>query len=151
MKQPERSAEQARRRLTLLLVALINGLVLYGGLAVLFGRRLTGGRQLLDLPAPLVLGLLGVCLVGTAVGLVAGRSGQDRLRGSTQQIAARVGNRRILGAALIEGFGFIAIMLGFLTDAFPMALVPAAAAVAMLFMLRPGVEEWRRLMRAADS
>jgi len=143
--------EQIRRQFSLLLVAMMNGLVLYGAIALWWGPRINGGSPMIELSSSLVIGLLGVCLIGAMLGVVVGRSGREALHGTAIEIAEKVRARRIVGAAIAEGCGFFAVMLGILADAFPLALAPAAAAVLALFMLRPGHQEWRDLMRRARA
>lgn len=50
------STEPIRRQITVLLVAMINGLILYGALAVWFGPRIRNGTALIELAPAWVLG-----------------------------------------------------------------------------------------------
>lgn len=103
------------------------------------------------MPPALTLVILGAGAAGALGGLLFGRSGQGALKGTQEEVAARVLGMRIVGAGIAEGAGLVALTLGHVADAFPLALAPAVLAAISCLLLRPGRDEWRTLMRSAHG
>ncbi len=131
-----RSAEALHRQLMLLTMALVGGVVTFGGVVAALDLGGDRGGSSLDANLRIVIALGGVVvLVGASViGRMLAASGDP----APDATAHRIRTRTIVSMALRESVGLLGGVLGLLTGDYPLMAGLVAASAATMILGIPG-------------